>query len=88
MRRREQPPLRPSFPGVQHRQGGGRAGRTRCVESERPLLVTARNSGWWPGGASRAEPAGWGVSTANVERTFKERAAAARQALGRAAVSG
>ena len=52
-------------PGSSIRRAG-RAGRRPCVESERPLLVTARNSGRWPGGASRAVPAGWGVSIANV----------------------
>lgn len=52
-------------PGSSIRRAG-RAGRRPCVESERPLLVTARNSGRWPGGASRAVSTGWGVSIPNV----------------------
>lgn len=52
-------------PGSSIRRAG-RAGRRPCVESERPLLVTARNSGRWPGGASRTVPTGWGVSIPNV----------------------
>lgn len=75
--------------GPASRKGRGRAG-------QRPLRgVRAPSAGHGAevGLVARQGPAGllpadWGVSITNIERTFKERAAAARQAPGRAAVWG